>query len=79
MEEMDYPYEFIDREFIEERRWYSIWSGVFEFEGKYYQTIYLSPATEMQDEDPWNYDEEIVATEVVRLPVVKYTWVEVNN
>jgi hypothetical protein len=78
MEENDYPYELTDIEHIEDRRWYSIRTGVFEFEGKNYLVSFTEPATEMQEEDPWNYDDVIVATEVVKLPVVRYDWIEVD-
>jgi hypothetical protein len=78
MEENDYPYELTDIKHIEDRRWYSTWTGVFEFEGKNYRVLYLNPATEMQEEDPWNDCDVIVATEVVKLPVVRYDWIEVD-
>jgi hypothetical protein len=78
MEDNDYPYELTDLQHIDDRRWYSVWTGVFEFEGKHYRVHYSSPATEMQEEDPWNDETEIVAYEVVKLPVVKYEWIEVD-
>jgi len=78
MEDNDYPYELFDTEFIESHRWYDVWDGIFTFEGKNYQVSYLSPSTEMQEEDPWSGEEEIVATEVVKLPVVRYEWTPVD-
>jgi len=79
MEDNDFPFDLLDKEFIEEHRWFNVWTGVFEYEGKYYRVTYLDPSTEMQEEDPWSDEETVIATQVVRLPVVKYEWVEVEN
>lgn len=80
MEENDYPWELASQEFIESHRWYDIWEGVFEFEGKHYQVTYAIPSTEMQEEDPWGDGvDEIEATEVVWLPVVQHKWVPVES
>lgn len=75
MEEHDYPWELVSQEFVESHRWYDVYTGVFEYEGKNWQVSYLVPSTEMQEEDPWNEDDEIEATEVVWLPVVVNKWV----
>lgn len=79
MEENDYPMELMDQEFIEDHRWYSVWSGVFPYEDKHYQVAYLVPATEMQEEDAWNGDDTIEAVEVVKAAVVIQKWVEVDG
>lgn len=78
MDENDYPYSLIAQEYVDSHRWYDVFTGVFEFEGKHYQVAYLTPSTEMQEEDPWDNDEEIVATQVVLLPVVRKEWTAVD-
>lgn len=45
-------------------------------DGKYYQTTYSVGATEMQDERPFEFDEDmIVCEEVVKKQVVVEQWV----
>lgn len=78
MDDHDYPSDLKSQTFVESHRWYDVYTGVFEFEGKNWQVSYNVPSTEMQDEDPWYDEDEIEAAEVVWLPVVKHDWVEVN-
>lgn len=78
MDDNDYPYDLMDTEFVEERRWYSIWTGVFPFEDTYYQVSYAVDKSEYDDMDSWWDEDEITATEVVFLPVVRKVWVPVE-
>ena len=46
-------------------RWSVIYRLVFGFEGKFYSTSYRYGATEMQEENPFDYDEEEIECEEV--------------
>ena len=51
-------------------RWTTHYRRVFAFEGKFYETYYRCGSTEMQDERPYEYEEdEIECPEVVPVPV----------
>jgi len=57
------------------RRWDVIYRAVFEHESKFYETTYQVGATEVQDERPYEYeDDEISCKEVfpVKKEVVVY-------
>lgn len=44
-------------------------------DGKHYEIYYRRGATELQeDTDPWNDDEQVEATEVEKVPVVRAEW-----
>lgn len=80
MDDNDYPWEFMDKELIDQRRWVNIWEGVFEFEGKHYRVNWQEGATEVQeDTDQWFDEAEIEAYEVVKRQVMSYEWAEVNT
>ena len=56
-------------------RWSIQKSTVFSFEGKFYEAYYQVGATEMQDEMPFEYDnDEIEVCEVEKVEVVKHEW-----
>ena len=76
METNDYPWSLKSQEFSHDSRWANHYTGVFEYEGRYWQVQYQEGATEEQEgEDPWYDEEEIEAVEVVWLPVVVNKWV----
>ena len=76
----DYPWELMDKELIDQRRWYNIWEGVFEFEGKFYQVNWAEGSTEIQeDTDTWFEEPYIKATEVEKIPVQSYEWRAVDG
>lgn len=54
----------LSREFMEERRWYSVWQVVFTApdDGLIYSAQYRRPATEMQEIDPWDEEQEVMLT-----------------
>lgn len=59
-------------------RWSVHHEIVFKWvDGKYYRACYSVGATEMQDECPWEYDDEINCTEVKPTQVTKTVFVEV--
>jgi len=45
-------------------------------DGKFYRAHYSTGATEMQDESPWEYYDEVECTEVEQKPVTALQWVE---
>lgn len=69
-------YETVVNEIDGTSRWSATYTYVFqELEtGKFYRTWYNEGLTEYQDESPWEYEDEIQATEVepVEVTVVKY-------
>ena len=64
-DELDLPYSntIVDR-IINTTRWSIVHEIVFEDNGKFYQTTYSEGATEMQDERPWEYEDEVECEEV---------------
>lgn len=79
-DELNLPYDnaIVDR-IIDTTRWSIIHEIVFEDNGKFYQTIYSEGATEMQDERPWEYEDEIECTEVELREVKLKKWVPVED
>jgi len=56
-------------------RWYIHYEMVFSYDGKYYSVDYRRGATEYQDEQPFEYDGDVIqCTEVVpqKVMVIKY-------
>lgn len=60
----------VEKELVDTSRWSNIYEIVFKVEDKFYSSSYSVGATEMQDEQPYEYDDdEIECCEVV--PVEK--------
>ena len=79
--ELDLPYEntIVDR-IVDTTRWSIIHEIVFEDKGKFYMTTYSEGATEMQDERPWEHDnDEIECTEVELKEVKVKKWIPVED
>ncbi|MGC9439293.1 hypothetical protein [Streptomyces sp. WG5] len=61
------------------------WAHIYEFvfrnpdDGKSYRVYYWRGATEMQDQDLWNWDKEIKAIEVEQVQVTKTEWKPVKE
>jgi hypothetical protein len=61
------------------------WSHVREFvfrapdDGKAYRVYYWVGATEMQDQDVWNWDNKIAGAEVEQVQVTKTKWKPVKG
>ena len=68
----------VKEEIVEVTRWSIGYRIVFKFEGKFYRTGYSVGATEMQDEQPWQDEEEVECDEVrqVEKVVIDYELVE---
>lgn len=60
----DSDYKSILEEFMGKSRWSLHYRLVFEKEGKFYETSYSRGATESQDEQPFEYVDEIKCTRV---------------
>lgn len=70
----------IEDEIIEVTRWSIIHKIIFEYEKKFYQSVYSKGATEMQDESPYEYDGDMInCIEVEQKEVMVKQWVEVEN
>ena len=48
---------------------------IFEYEGKHYMTWYSIGATEMQPEQPWDYEDEVDCKEVELKEITEKKWV----
>lgn len=53
-------------------RWCIIYELIFKHKGKFYRTNYRKAATEIQDEQPWEYETEVECEEVVESLVPGY-------
>jgi hypothetical protein len=55
----------IKHDLIDTSRWSLVYQMIFQYQEKYYQSVYRSAATEIQDERPYEYDpDEIECAEV---------------
>lgn len=80
VDELDLPYEnTIVNRIVDTTRWSIIHEIVFEDNGKFYMTTYSEGSTEIQDERPWEYDDEIECTEVELKNVKVKKWVPVED
>lgn len=62
--ELDLPYSAIENKITDTSRWSIHHEIIFTDNGKFYSTHYSEGATEMQDESPWEYQDEVECTEV---------------
>ena len=60
-------------------RWSIFKSGIFEHKptGKFYEFAWSVGATEMQDEQPFEFEKEVIPVEVHEVEVTKKEWVVV--
>lgn len=75
--ELDLPYEALEDNITSTSRWSIHHDIIFEDNGKFYKEHYSEGATEMQDERPWEYDNEIECTEVELKEVLVKKWMPV--
>lgn len=79
---LDGDHEFakiIEDEVVDTTRWSVIHKIIFQYYDKYYETTYSCGATEYQDESPWEYDDEVIAYEVIPKETVVIKYVRVKN
>ena len=62
------------REISDQSRWSTHYRLVFKIANEYYETFYSEGSTEMQEEDPWEYQDEVECTivEPVEVKVIQY-------
>jgi hypothetical protein len=68
----------IEDTIIDTTRWSIIHEIVFEHEGKFYAAGYSIGATEIQDEGPWENEDEVECVEVEKVEVLVNKWVPVK-
>jgi len=56
----------MEQELIDTSRWSHIYTMVFEFAGKYYESSYSIGATEQQDESAYEYDPDLIECREVK-------------
>jgi hypothetical protein len=76
--ELDLPSNAIQNDIYGTSRWSEHHYIVFEFDGKFYGTSYSCGATEMQDESPWEYVEEVECDELKLATVKKQEYVGID-
>jgi hypothetical protein len=64
IDELDLPDSAIKNTIVDTSRWSIDYECVFAYDGKFYMANYSVGATEMQDESPWEHEEEVECTEV---------------
>jgi hypothetical protein len=76
--ELYLPYSAIKNDIVDTGRWSIHHEIIFAHDGKFYQTYYSEGATEMQDESPWEYENEVECVEVELKEVKIKKWVPVK-
>ncbi len=63
-------YKIIENKIVDTTRWSKVYRMIFRFEDKFYSSLYQCGATEYQDEEPYEYEDDMIeCTEV--FPVEK--------
>ena len=83
----DLPYgmnEDVDVEVLEDTqigttRWSIRHKLIVRIKDKFYSTTYAVAATECQDESPWQYEKEVVFTEVKQVEKVVKVWEPIKD
>ena len=79
LDALDLPWKNIHSEEVNQHRWYTTRTAVFECDGKTWEVMYCDPATEMQEGiDAWGEEDTVTATEVHKVPVMVERWVPVE-
>lgn len=68
-------------ELYDTTRWAHVYEFVFRcpYDGKAYRVYYWNGATEMQDQDTWNWEDRIEAVEVEEVQVMTTVWKPVKE
>lgn len=74
-DELDLPHNAILNEITDTSRWSSHHRIIFLHDGKFYETHYSEGLTEMQEESPWEYEDEVECYEVELKEVLVKKWV----
>ena len=73
--ELDLPASALLDEITDTSRWSIHHRIIFAYQGRFYETYYSEGATEMQDESPWEYDNQVDCYEVEIKEVKVKKWV----
>jgi hypothetical protein len=72
--------EGVQKTIVKHSRWSVHYKEIFEHEGKYYRTFYSVGATESQDEQPYEYDEDMIeCLEVQQVKKYMSVWEDVKS
>jgi hypothetical protein len=74
-EELGLPYDALFDEITDTSRWSIHHRIIFAYQGRFYQAFYSEGATEMQDERPWEYEDQVECVEVELKEVKIKKWV----
>lgn len=77
--EMELPYSALQDKIVGKNRWSDTHEIIFELDNKYYRTRYTSGSTEMQDEQPWEYQTEVDCEEVHEVEKIVKVWESINE
>ncbi|UZD72353.1 hypothetical protein [Bacillus siamensis] len=73
--ELGLPESSILEEITDTSRWSIHYRIVFAYQDKFYETTYREGATELQEERPWEYDDQVECFEVELKEVKVRKWV----
>lgn len=73
---LNLPHSAILDEIVGNSRWSIQHKIIFEHQGKFYRAYYSIGATEMQDESPWEYEDEVECVEVELKKVEVLKWID---
>lgn len=80
VEELKLPYNSIYEQPIEATRWSIIYVIVFQDkDGSYWKTSVSLPATEIQDEEPWEFEDEVECERVKFGWIRKKEWIPIEQ
>ena len=67
--------DLVESKLVDHTRWSVHYEIIFKWtDGKYYKTEYSEGATEMQDEGPWEYQDEVECIEVYKVQRLVDVW-----
>jgi hypothetical protein len=66
--------EILVQDICDQSRWSTHYRLIFKLDGECYETFYSEGSTEMQEEDPWEYEDEVECTivEPVEVKIIQY-------
>jgi hypothetical protein len=73
-DELDLPYKAVKDTITSISRWSVHHEMVFAYGGKFYICHYSVGATEVQDERPWEYEDEVDCVEVHEVEQLMKVW-----
>jgi hypothetical protein len=77
-EELDLPYSAVEDWITGHGRWNVHHAIVFKYDDTFYMANYSVGATEMQDERPWEYEDEVECMPVKQVEKIIKGWEPLN-